>query len=196
MPTPGHVYILMNPSHKLLKIGKTIKAPEDRAAELSSQTGIVAPFIVCHSKEVSDCDLGEKLIHSELAKFRVNDGREFFAVSLEEAIGVVTEIAKAFPPNKNGLSEVVPTQVWRENLSEVKDQKSEDAARHLFLTGWYTQQEAYGSVQRAIWRLGKETTVAYLVRNCLDCDYKNYPNPKYAPQPRFKPVLPNDPQKM
>ncbi len=95
MPNVGHVYILLNPSHKLLKIGKTTKTPEERAAELSS-TGVPAPFMVAHSEKVSDCDLAEAKIHAELAAFRVNGDREFFSVSLKEAIGIVSKIAKHF----------------------------------------------------------------------------------------------------
>ena len=44
---PGWVYVLVNSSMPgIAKVGRTTRAPRDRAAELSGVTGVATPFIV------------------------------------------------------------------------------------------------------------------------------------------------------
>lgn len=47
----GWVYIMTNPAHRddLVKIGLTTRTPKTRAEELSSSTGVPAPFHVAHA---------------------------------------------------------------------------------------------------------------------------------------------------
>lgn len=97
----GFIYILLNPLFPTyLKIGKTTHTSEKRAKEMYKQAGAGIPveFIVAYDVEVSDCDLVEKLIHQELAKKRINQGREFFKLPLKDAVKmverVITELAK------------------------------------------------------------------------------------------------------
>lgn len=81
----GYVYIMVNASMPgLVKIGKTTKLPEQRAAQLH-RTGVPFPFIVAHFVRVSDCGVVERLIHDRLKRHRVYNRREFFKVPLEEA---------------------------------------------------------------------------------------------------------------
>lgn len=76
----GYVYILSNPSMPgILKVGKTTRDPENRAQELY-QTGVPTPFRVVFSVYCPDCHGLEQAVHSDLAKFRVSAGREFFIV--------------------------------------------------------------------------------------------------------------------
>lgn len=89
MATQGYVYALINQSIKgLVKIGKTTKLPEERAAELSAATGVPTPFHVAYEELFSDCDLAERTIHTILQDqgFRINDRREFFGVPLKQVI--------------------------------------------------------------------------------------------------------------
>ncbi|MGL4909067.1 MAG: GIY-YIG nuclease family protein [Bacteroidales bacterium] len=91
----GYVYALINPSlHGLVKVGKTIKEPEVRAKEISSDTGVPTPFIVAFKVFVSDCDSAESYLHSllEVKGFRVNKNREFFNAPLEEIISSMIEL--------------------------------------------------------------------------------------------------------
>jgi hypothetical protein len=93
----GYVYILLNPAFTgYVKIGKTTKGSETRARELSSGTGVPAPFSVAWDAYVINCDHVEKLIHQRLAVVRSRQDREFFAISLKEAVAVVSEIVKPF----------------------------------------------------------------------------------------------------
>jgi hypothetical protein len=163
MANAGHVYILLNPSHKLLKIGKTTKTPDERAAELSS-TGVPAPFMVAYSEKVSDCDLAETRIHAELAAFRVNGDREFFSASLKDAIKVVSKVAESF------LIETVTAEnmreAWQQYSLSPSDQKICDAVLALMALK-FKQVEAHDAVRTAQKLLGENASVEDLVRTCL-----------------------------
>ena len=96
-PGAGYVYILVNPAFpRYVKIGKTTKDPETRARELSSGTGIPAPYGVAWDAFVSNCHEVERLIHKRLAHARARNDREFFAISLREAVSVLSEIVSPF----------------------------------------------------------------------------------------------------
>lgn len=92
----GLVYVLFNPHMPgLVKIGKTSRDANLRAAELSQHTGVPADFIVVFQQEVTDCDMVERLVHERLSERRLPN-REFFKVSVEEALHVVIEVSQAF----------------------------------------------------------------------------------------------------
>jgi hypothetical protein len=90
----GYIYILSNVSYPrdFLKIGLTEKTPDERAKQLQS-TGVPTPFVVEYSIRVFDCQEAEKRVHWKLDDCRVNNRREFFKVSLDEAIEVVEQVA-------------------------------------------------------------------------------------------------------
>jgi hypothetical protein len=82
----GYVYILSNRSMPgLVKIGKTTTSPSQRMAELHS-TGVPTPFELEFAAEVADCHSCERDAHSALTEHRVSSKREFFRVSVPEAI--------------------------------------------------------------------------------------------------------------
>ncbi len=88
----GYVYVMTNSSIEgQVKIGKTTRDPYERAKELSSATGVPTPFVVVFYKPFKDCHFAEKTIHQYLEKkgYRVNNNREFFNMSIPEAIDVV-----------------------------------------------------------------------------------------------------------
>ncbi len=94
---PGFIYILINPSMPgLLKIGKSTRPSEDRAAELSAVTGIAAPFVVACEWNTSDCDTAELRVHERLEGWRYSKDREFFRLPLKEAVKIVSEICQQF----------------------------------------------------------------------------------------------------
>ena len=91
-----YVYILINSSLPgLLKIGKTSRTPEERAAELSQNTNMPTPFMVAYEEQIPDSTTAEKFIHEELKNqgYRINDSREFFSIPLKEAIQIVSLVA-------------------------------------------------------------------------------------------------------
>lgn len=108
----GFVYILSNPSMPgLVKIGKTIRSVEGRANELY-QTGVPTPFKVEHSVEAPDCHALELTMHSRFADRRVSEGREFFAVSVQEARGVIEE--ELFSQVTDWLNDFLPDHMISE----------------------------------------------------------------------------------
>lgn len=91
----GFIYVLENETMPgLLKIGITEKDPDERAKELTT-TGVPTSFKVAYSRYVADIKLVEELVHKALESrgCRTNNNREFFAVSLTDAIGVIDDIS-------------------------------------------------------------------------------------------------------
>jgi len=92
----GYVYILLNPALKgQVKIGCTTNSPEDRASELS-RTGVPHEFVVAYAERVSDCEAVERLLHEKFAGVRVNPNREFFRVTVQDAIRAAIELAAPY----------------------------------------------------------------------------------------------------
>jgi hypothetical protein len=80
------VYVLSNPSSPgLLKIGYTKKLPEERAKQISSATGVALPYKVEWAYQCFNGEMVEREVHHKLKAQRVNNNKEFFQVSLEEA---------------------------------------------------------------------------------------------------------------
>lgn len=111
----GYVYILVNPSFRdnLIKIGLTTRTPEERAKELSRNTGIPNEFVVAYKKHVFDCRVIEKLVHSYLEKYRSNERREFFNLPADLAISVIERISKL----ENSL------ETWNETTTILDNKK-------------------------------------------------------------------------
>ena len=82
----GYIYILSNPYMPgIVKIGRTERDPNERISELSNATGVPAPFVLEYSAFVPDLEMAEKEIHVVLSRNRVDDNREFFKLSVEQA---------------------------------------------------------------------------------------------------------------
>lgn len=83
---PGFLYLMTNPAMPgLVKIGMTTRSPEERAQELAS-TGVPMPFHVVAAWPVDDVRAAERDAHEALARYRVNDAREWFRLSVPAAI--------------------------------------------------------------------------------------------------------------
>lgn len=91
MMAKGFVYILSNEGMPgLLKIGFSIKVPTERAAELNT-TGVPSPFEVEYYCLIEKPALLEAAVHRQLKEARHANDREFFRLSLSEAIRAVEE---------------------------------------------------------------------------------------------------------
>ncbi len=83
---PGTVYVMSNVSMPgILKIGATTDTAVNRAKQLTASTSSPTPFVVLYHRPVPDVNAAEAAMHRAFAGQRVNEGREFFAVSLYEA---------------------------------------------------------------------------------------------------------------
>ena len=101
IPTDGSgndiVYILSNPSFPgLLKIGYTRKEIGIRIKDLSRATGVPTAFKI---EYIFKCYNGLQLeadIHKNLRDFRVNSQREFFDITLTQAIEAVKYLGQHY----------------------------------------------------------------------------------------------------
>ena len=92
------VYVLSNPSlpKEYLKIGYTKLKPEERATQISSATGVPTPYKVEWAYKCFNGEMVERMTHEKLKAFRVNNRKEFFHVSLEEAKDNIILIGNKF----------------------------------------------------------------------------------------------------
>lgn len=91
------VYVLSNPSSPgLLKIGYTKQTPEERAKQISSATGVALPYKVEWAYKCFNGETVEREVHHKLKAQRVNNNKEFFQISLEEAKEVINLIGNKF----------------------------------------------------------------------------------------------------
>ncbi len=89
----GFIYIMSNPSHPgLLKIGQTSKDPEERRRELYT-TGVPTDFVLEYWALSDDYVSLELEIHRSLDHLRYNQNKEFFNISVLEAINEIRERA-------------------------------------------------------------------------------------------------------
>ena len=81
----GYIYVASNPSLTLLKIGITKDFPDRRMRELST-TGVPDAFILEYCALVPDYQNLEKVVHRDLGDKRHTQNREFFDVTVTQAI--------------------------------------------------------------------------------------------------------------
>lgn len=79
----GFVYVLANQAMKgIYKVGFTERDPFVRCEELSRATSVPAAFdLVCFA-EYENAQARERIIHRDLAKWRMSQNREFFRCDL------------------------------------------------------------------------------------------------------------------
>ena len=113
----GFIYIMSNPAHSgLLKIGQTGKDPEERRKELGS-TGVVQDFVLEYRALSEDYESLEREIHRALANVRTNPKKEFFNISVPEAVNKIREISG------NRIESDKVFYVSPEELQRIKDEK-------------------------------------------------------------------------
>ncbi len=94
----GWVYVLVNSCMPgITKVGRTTRAPHDRAAELSGVTGVATPFIVAYEQAFADCCAAEQAVHDELDRrsLRVHAKREFFTCPPAEIVRLLLQVGQA-----------------------------------------------------------------------------------------------------
>ena len=85
----GLVYVLSNPAMPgIVKIGFTLRDVVDRAQELSIATGVPVPFEIEYYCLSDNVEAVEREIHARLTSKRVSDAREFFRMSISEAVTI------------------------------------------------------------------------------------------------------------
>lgn len=87
------IYVLSNKMHpQIYKIGWTSLLPEERAEQLSSETGVLYPFKVIYKKKFKNAEKIEKKIHRFFAEKRVRRNKEYFEVDFEKIKNYIDKI--------------------------------------------------------------------------------------------------------
>ncbi len=90
----GYIYVFKNKAFPdLLKIGCTLRHPQERAKELSRPTGVPYDFEAIYDVKTVDPKKKEALIHKSLSKHRIPK-TEFFNVSFGEAADAIDKVVK------------------------------------------------------------------------------------------------------
>ena len=92
------IYVMSNPSMpNLIKIGYTGKEIEIRRSILSKPTGVPTPFKIEYFYRLQGRGMElEREIHKYLKEYRLNNDREFFELTLKQAIDAINFIGKNY----------------------------------------------------------------------------------------------------
>lgn len=93
------IYILSNPSIPgLVKIGFTKEKPLNRMKQINSDTGVAEDFKLEYAFPCFNAHSLEREIHKYLNEsgFRINPRKEFFNISVGEAISVVERLGASY----------------------------------------------------------------------------------------------------
>lgn len=126
LPNIGYVYIMSNPifQNDIKKIGCTFgsKSPSDRANELYKTAGIPMEFTVERWFFVEDSELVEQLVHNRLEHISVNKEKEFFRISLEDAVAAIQQ-AQRDVQSQIWSGSYVPN-ITHKSISALKEQEN------------------------------------------------------------------------
>lgn len=90
----GWVYVLDNPSMPgKVKIGFTERIPDQRANELDA-TGVPTPFVLQFTALVERAFELERAVHAAMDENRIRQNREWFDISVDDAINAVRSTAE------------------------------------------------------------------------------------------------------
>ncbi len=116
----GSIYVLIHPmQNKYVKIGKTTRSAQTRADELTAQAGtaLAGSFIVAYEEEVENCHLVEAIIHKRFQANRVSKDREFFALSVHNAIKEIRDTIECVKKQgKFDFIDIYNPIIWWGNL--------------------------------------------------------------------------------
>lgn len=87
----GYIYVMRSAAHAkdIFKIGLTTRTTDERAKELTRSTSSPDNFLTVQEWATPDCVLAEKLIHEELAQYRINPSREFFKAEYKDIVAAI-----------------------------------------------------------------------------------------------------------
>jgi len=142
----GAIYIAHNPrdGDNTFKVGKTERVVEERMRELTASTSNLGTYTALAYFVVYDSDAAEQACHRALRRYRVQDNREFFAISLSRLIRIVSEQVQPYtardfvpaqeiegqPPGQLSATDLLKSarehrdnidQLWDEAMASAKD---------------------------------------------------------------------------
>ena len=91
------IYVLSNKTMpNLVKIGFTDKTPDKRAEQVSRGTGVPVKFSVEYAFRCFNAHALEFEVHKYLAPYRVNNDREFFQLTVDEAKEAIQKLGQRY----------------------------------------------------------------------------------------------------
>lgn len=168
MLVAGFLYIMSNPAYTRLKIGKSDHDPVRRTVELNS-TGVPEPFVLEYSARVDDHHRAERFVHSALREVRPNRSREFFNVTVPEAIALIRESCSVLEEDIRYKS---PGEIRRAEAErklrqmEVDERERRVRERQEKIFGWVSNTNKKADVCRSRY-LRKRSDSAQLVMGGL-----------------------------
>ena len=129
----GFIYILSNTSlgDGRIKIGQSKSDPSSFRKDELYTTGVAEPFKVEYYAFVENYQDVERNVHRVLDRFRPNKDREFFNVSIGQAILAIRENStikyeEVFYKSKE---EIIKEQIKRDEEKRLKQEKTENETR-------------------------------------------------------------------
>jgi hypothetical protein len=80
----------------LIKIGFTDKTPDKRAKQISRSTGVPLEFNVEYAFKCFNAHALEIELHRYLKGYRINNDREFFQISVDDAKAAITLLGQRY----------------------------------------------------------------------------------------------------
>lgn len=150
----GCVYILTNEGMPdLVKIGQTSGTAEERAKQLSKETGVPFPFQVAFAQYCKQYLTLERDIHSKLADYRISK-KEFFSCPVNDAIRLLKDL----------YSDDLTTEIQSLESHKTKlvgeIEKAKKAEQELLLKGRSARQQTI-SLESEVERLKAEVANAH-----------------------------------
>ncbi len=149
-----YIYILSNPSMQgLIKIGKTTISPDKRMSELHS-TGVPTPFVLEFSAEVEDCTASEKSAHLALQEYRVSKHREFFRISVHDALLLILPKIGDYEIHKfsstHNITQIKNEVRKRKIIAERKQAIEKEEREHRILEAKIKREQYLKDIELAI----------------------------------------------
>lgn len=160
----GYIYILTNPAMPgLIKIGCTGRLPDERMKELSSHTGVPAPFKLEYWAEAEKFKYAEKLIHTRLRSKRFN--KEFFQCSVATAVatleGSEVKILRTYLVAEQQESVQSERKLFYQREREIEERNA--LLRREQLSHYEYQKAKDKWLSRIVWPVGLAATFCVLV---------------------------------
>jgi len=172
----GWVYVLTNEAMPgLVKVGYTMKDPAIRAEELykdsknGAVTGVPLPFDVAYKAWVLNPFQVEQSVHKSLAQKRINDNREFFKCSTEEAVEHIRQVAQAkFEESKEEVDRRLRLQKEQEEQEEAEKRRLALEERRAAIAKFRaTENSSYGNSRVSPLLQKKEPTTFAKIKDVL-----------------------------
>jgi hypothetical protein len=120
----------------LIKVGKTTTHPSQRMSDLHS-TGVPTPFELEFSAVVDNCEKKEKVSHKTLEKYRVKSNREFFKISVKQALEAILpklgDYQLDFAKTTYNIEELIEKSQLKEKQKEKIEEQRRQAEENLRL---------------------------------------------------------------